>query len=140
MDFHCYGPVPCTPVSCRLPIHFLPKLYVVLPRPMAKFYVYRWNFSRSVYPTTWQEAIPELVYGAALFIIALLGVVSHFRFRKLIFQTRDSTNGKAITSKIAYFQDLNALLTVSLLIDGACFIILSADGLTGKLAGLKKTT
>jgi hypothetical protein len=101
-------------------------------KPITNSIIHRWNFSRSVYPTTWQEAIPELVYGAALFIIALLGVVSHFRFRKLIYQTRDSTNGKSITNKIAYFQDLNALLTVCLLLDGACFIILSADGLTSK--------
>ncbi|KAM3578863.1 hypothetical protein VKS41_008657 [Umbelopsis sp. WA50703] len=107
------------------------KLYIAwIFIAMALFPVLQWNFSRSVYPTTWQEAIPELVYGAALFIIALLGVVSHFRFRKLIYQTRDSTNGKSITNKIAYFQDLNALLTVCLLLDGACFIILSADGLT----------
>jgi hypothetical protein len=95
--------------------------------------VCRWNFSRDVYPSTWQEIIPELVYGAALFIIAILGIISHFRFKRLIYQTRDSTNGKSITNKISYFKDLNFLLTICLLIDGACFIILSADGLTSKL-------
>ncbi|KAH8549177.1 hypothetical protein BGW37DRAFT_445032, partial [Umbelopsis sp. PMI_123] len=97
---------------------------------MALFPVLQWNFSRDVYPSTWQEIIPELVYGAALFIIAILGIISHFRFKRLIYQTRDSTNGKSITNKISYFKDLNFLLTICLLIDGACFIILSADGLT----------
>ncbi|KAI8581753.1 hypothetical protein K450DRAFT_18276 [Umbelopsis ramanniana AG] len=97
---------------------------------MALFPVLQWNFSRDVYPDTWKEVIPELVYGSALFIIAILGVVSHFRFKRLIYQTRDSTNGKSISSKITYFKDLNFLLTVCLLLDGACFIILSVDGLT----------
>jgi hypothetical protein len=128
VDFRCYGIVPCPPVSKQR--RSVKKKTWSQAHPDFRFC--RWNFSRDVYPSTWKEIIPELVYGSALFIIAILGVVSHFRFKRLIYQTRDSTNGKSISSKITYFKDLNFILTICLLLDGACFIILSVDGLTSK--------
>lgn len=39
-----------------------------------------------------------------LFIVAMLGFVSHFRFRKLLENSRESTNAKSIMHKIRYFQ------------------------------------
>lgn len=41
---------------------------------------------------------------AELFIVAMLGFVSHFRFRKLLENSRESTNAKSIMHKIRYFQ------------------------------------
>jgi hypothetical protein len=128
VDFRRYGPFPRPAVSKSWLINCSEN--VVTGTNLT--FLCRWNFSRDVYPDTWKEIIPELVYGSALFIIAILGVVSHFRFKRLIYQTRDSTNGKSISSKITHFKDLNFLLTVCLLLDGACFIILSIDGLTSK--------
>ncbi|CAO3696513.1 unnamed protein product [Umbelopsis ramanniana] len=94
------------------------------------FPLLQWEFSKSKYNPNWKEIIPELAYGCELFIVALLGIWASFRFSRLIKQTRNSANAKEILSRLNYFVDLNATLTVSLLIDAACFIILSADGLT----------
>jgi hypothetical protein len=94
------------------------------------FPLLQWEFSKDKYDTNWKEIIPELAYGCELFIVALLGIWASFRFSRLIKQTRNSANAKEILSRLNYFVDLNATLTMSLLIDSACFIILSADGLT----------
>ena len=67
-----------------------------------------------------------------LFVVACLGVVSHFRFHRLLNRSRDSNHSRSITHKIRYFQELNLILTVVLFVTSMCFIILSADGLTGK--------
>ncbi|KAI8338154.1 hypothetical protein BC941DRAFT_424725 [Chlamydoabsidia padenii] len=96
------------------------------------FPVLQYNFSRDVYDPTYKEIMPELVYGFELLFVACLGVVSHFRFRKLLNNSRDSNNARSITHKIRYFQELNLILTVVLFIDSIAFIILSADGLTGR--------
>jgi hypothetical protein len=103
------------------------------------FPLLQWNFSQSKYDDTWKEIIPELAYGIELFIVSLLGVWASIRFNRLIKQTRNSINAKEILSRLTYFVDLNATLTVSLLIDSICFIVLSADGLTtGKYLNLHK--
>ncbi|CDS03641.1 hypothetical protein LRAMOSA01043 [Lichtheimia ramosa] len=94
--------------------------------------VLQYNFSRDIYDPTWKEIMPELLFGIELFIVAMLGFVSHFRFRKLLENSRESTNAKSIMHKIRYFQELNLILTVVLMIDALSFIILSADGLTGR--------
>ncbi|KAI8081317.1 uncharacterized protein BX664DRAFT_285247 [Halteromyces radiatus] len=96
------------------------------------FPVLQYNFSREIYDPTYKEIMPELVYGFEIFFVACLGVVSHFRFRKLLNNSRDSNNARSITHKIRYFQELNLILTVVLFIDAIAFIILSADGLTGR--------
>ncbi|CAO3591018.1 unnamed protein product [Absidia cylindrospora] len=96
------------------------------------FPVLQYNFSRDVYDPTYKEIMPELVYGFELLFVACLGVVSHFRFRKLLNNSRNSNNARSITNKIRYFQELNLILTVVLFIDSIAFIILSLDGLTGK--------
>ncbi|KAI9307952.1 hypothetical protein BJ944DRAFT_261080 [Cunninghamella echinulata] len=96
------------------------------------FPILQYNFSRDVYDPTYKEIMPELVYGVELFIVACLGVVSHFRFRKLLNNSRESNNARTITHKIRYFQELNLILTVVLFVDSISFIILSADGLTGR--------
>lgn len=119
----------------------------------------QYNFSRSEYEPTWKEIIPELAYGVGefslgallycptndakagstdgfygflleLFIVFLLGVQSHFRFSKLIAQTRNTSNGKTIVQKLSYFMEMNKILTAALLVDSLSFIILSVDGLT----------
>jgi hypothetical protein len=67
-----------------------------------------------------------------LFVISMLGVVSHFRFKKLLSTSQAKNDFQFITYKIRYFQELNLLLTVSLFVFSSSFIILSADGLTQK--------
>ncbi|KAI8883996.1 hypothetical protein K501DRAFT_152698, partial [Backusella circina FSU 941] len=65
-----------------------------------------------------------------LFIVACLGVVSHFRFRRLLANSRDSVNGRAIIQKIRYFQEINIILSTVLFGHGTLLTILSGDGLT----------
>ncbi|KAI8072880.1 hypothetical protein BC940DRAFT_330326 [Gongronella butleri] len=96
------------------------------------FPVLQYIFTRDAYDPTYKEIMPELVYGIELFIVAGLGVVSHFRFHRLLNRSRDSNHSRSITHKIRYFQELNLILTVVLFVTSMCFIILSADGLTGK--------
>ncbi|RUP50223.1 hypothetical protein BC936DRAFT_139944 [Jimgerdemannia flammicorona] len=90
----------------------------------------QYNFSRSVYDPTWKEIIPELAYGVELLIVCMLGIQSHFRFTKLISQTRNSTNEKTIVQKLTYFMEMNKILIVALLVDSVSLITLSVDGLT----------
>jgi hypothetical protein len=69
-----------------------------------------------------------------LFIVACLGVVSHFRFRRLLANSRDSVNGRSITQKIRYFQEINVILSTVLFGHGTLLTILSCDGLTRRKA------
>ncbi|KAI9320543.1 hypothetical protein BX666DRAFT_1851743, partial [Dichotomocladium elegans] len=96
------------------------------------FPLLQYNFSREVYNTTLKEIMPELVYGCELFIVAALGVISHFRFRKLLRSSKGSMNAHSITHKIRYFQELNLILTLLLFVMALSLIILSADGLTDR--------
>ncbi|KAI9490369.1 hypothetical protein BDB00DRAFT_961166 [Zychaea mexicana] len=96
------------------------------------FPIVQYNFSRDIYDPTYKEVFPELIYGCELFVVAVLGVISHFRFKKLLNNSRESNNARSITHKIRYFQELNLLLSIVLFIDSVSFIILSADGLTGR--------
>ncbi|KAI8147440.1 hypothetical protein BJV82DRAFT_648177 [Fennellomyces sp. T-0311] len=96
------------------------------------FPVLQYNFSRDVYDPTYKEIMPELIYGVELFIIAILGFISHFRFQKVLNNSRESNNARSITHKIRYFQELNLMLAIILLDCALSFIILSADGLTGR--------
>ncbi|KAI7877152.1 hypothetical protein K492DRAFT_111938, partial [Lichtheimia hyalospora FSU 10163] len=74
---------------------------------------------------------PVLQYNfSQLLIVAILGVVSHVRFHKLLKNSRESNNARSITHKIRYFQELNLILTTVLFTDSISFIILSIDGLT----------
>jgi len=91
------------------------------------YFVFRWNFSRPQYDITYKEVIPELVYGIELFAIGTIGIFTHTRFKRLIKQTRDSSNAQTVLEKITYFSELNQLLTVMLLISGSAFIILSTE-------------
>lgn len=76
--------------------------------------------------------MPEMVYGIELFIVACLGVVSHFRFKKLLKSSRDTVNGRSIIPKIRYFQEINLVLSTVLFGHGTLLTILSCDGLTGR--------
>ncbi|KAJ2962305.1 hypothetical protein NQZ79_g2542 [Umbelopsis isabellina] len=89
-----------------------------------------WNFSRPQYDITYKEVIPELVYGIELFVIGVIGLFTHSRFKRLIKQTRDSLDSQTVLVKLKYFSELNQLLTCMLLISGSAFIILSTDHLT----------
>ncbi|KAI7902362.1 uncharacterized protein BX663DRAFT_435328, partial [Cokeromyces recurvatus] len=81
-----------------------------------------------IYNFTFKEIMPQLVYE--MLVISLLGGVSHFRFKKLLRNSKDQNDLQFITTKIQYFQDLNLILSVTLFIFSCCFIIISADGLT----------
>ncbi|KAI8991479.1 hypothetical protein BDF20DRAFT_904117 [Mycotypha africana] len=69
-------------------------------------------------------------FTVALLLISFLGAVSHFRFKKLLSNSKDRNNAQFITHRIRYFQDLNLILSVSVFIFSLCFVILSADGLS----------
>ncbi|CAO3611504.1 unnamed protein product [Mucor fragilis] len=96
------------------------------------FPVLQYNFTRDIYNYTYKEIMPQLVYGIEMFLISLLGGVSHFRFKKLLSNSQHQNDAQFITHKMRYFQDLNLLLSVALFLFSTCFIILSADGLTNK--------
>ncbi|KAG1458572.1 hypothetical protein G6F55_005264 [Rhizopus delemar] len=96
------------------------------------FPLLQYNFSRDVYEPTYKEIMPEMVYGIELFIVACLGVVSHFRFKKLLANSRDTDNGRSIVPKILYFQEINLVLSTVLFGHGTLLTILSCDGLTGR--------
>ncbi|KAI7882312.1 uncharacterized protein EV154DRAFT_606049 [Mucor mucedo] len=94
------------------------------------FPLLQYNFSRDIYEPTYKEIMPEMVYGIELFIVACLGVVSHFRFKKLLSKSPNTTNGRSITQKIRYFQEINVVLSTVLFGHGILLTILSGDGLT----------
>ncbi|KAI7860732.1 hypothetical protein BDC45DRAFT_562940 [Circinella umbellata] len=96
------------------------------------FPVIQYNFSRDVYDPTYKEIMPELIYGVELFIISVLGFMSHSRFQKILINTRESNNSRSITHRIRYYQELNLILAIVLFESSLTFIILSADGLTGR--------
>ncbi|CAO3597368.1 unnamed protein product [Absidia cylindrospora] len=109
------------------------KLYIIWTfMTIIIFPVLQFNFSRSVYDYTYKEVIPELVYGCGLFIIAILGIRSHYRFNNLLQTTKNSINSRFVSNKIMYFQELNFILTIALFFFSTSLIILCADGLTGK--------
>lgn len=65
-----------------------------------------------------------------LFIVSCLGVMSHFRFKKLLQHAKDTPNGRAISQKICYFQEINIVLSTALFGHGSLLTTLSIDGLT----------
>ncbi|CEP18351.1 hypothetical protein [Parasitella parasitica] len=105
------------------------------------FPILQYNFSRDVYEPTFKEIIPQMVYGIELFTVGCLGVVSHFRFKKLLRNAPDNANGRAIIQKVQYFQEINVILTTVLFGHGGLLTALSADGLTTrKFLNLHKFT
>ncbi|KAI9486638.1 MAG: hypothetical protein EXX96DRAFT_549827 [Benjaminiella poitrasii] len=96
------------------------------------FPLLQYNFSREIYEPTYKEIIPEMVYGIELFVVGCLGVVSHFRFKKLLSNSRDTANGRSISHKIQYFQDINKVLSTVLFGHGSLLTVLSCDGLTNR--------
>ncbi|EIE88830.1 hypothetical protein RO3G_13541 [Rhizopus delemar RA 99-880] len=74
--------------------------------------------------------MPQLVYGIELLIIAMLGVVSHFRFKRLLKNLKHEINGVFMTSRIQHYQDLNIVLSMTLFLFSISMVTLTADGLT----------
>ncbi|CAJ0903562.1 7133_t:CDS:2 [Entrophospora sp. SA101] len=74
------------------------------------------------------EVVPQLAYASQLMILAILGIITHSRFQKLINTVNINNKNKAhIIAKIRYFIDMNKLLTGSLFIMSASFFILTID-------------
>ncbi|KAI8356073.1 hypothetical protein EDC96DRAFT_515682 [Choanephora cucurbitarum] len=97
------------------------------------FPLVQYNFSQEgVYDSTLKEIIPQLIYGLELLLISMLGIVSHFRFNKLLGNTyyHPNHNPRSMSHRIKYYQELNLLLSASLFAFSVCFIILSSDGLS----------
>lgn len=65
-----------------------------------------------------------------LLIIAMLGVVSHFRFKRLLKNLKHEINGVFMTSRIQHYQDLNIVLSMTLFLFSISMVTLTADGLT----------
>lgn len=75
--------------------------------------------------------ITNYVTSIAL-VTSLLGIRSHFRFKKIIAlsQRNNGASSKAIVSRLAYFKDMNVLISIIMFSYAASFIILCTDGLT----------
>ncbi|CAG8447726.1 6989_t:CDS:2 [Acaulospora morrowiae] len=77
------------------------------------------------------EAIPQLAYGAIMFVIALLGLRSNRRFSRLLRSSKNSNTSQVnIVAKLEYFKEMNQYLTCSLFIGSSSVVALSVDALT----------
>lgn len=76
----------------------------------------------------WKYLINKLV----ALITSLLGVRSHFRFKRIIALSHrnNGASNKAIVTRLAYFKDMNVLISIILFFYAASFIVLCSDGLT----------
>ncbi|KAI8604331.1 hypothetical protein EDD21DRAFT_291235, partial [Dissophora ornata] len=79
-----------------------------------------------------QEAAPEMAFSVVTLIIALLGVRTHFRFKRLLRVALLSLteNTQSVAEKLEYFKDMNLILTVSTFISGFSLGTLCVDGLS----------
>ncbi|RCI02761.1 hypothetical protein CU098_008838 [Rhizopus stolonifer] len=93
---------------------------------MAIFPILQWYYRDDVNK---REAVPQLAYSIETFFAALLGIRSHFRFRRIIQMTRNK-GSVAITGKIGYFKDMNLFMTSVLFLMSISLGILCVDGLT----------
>lgn len=59
-----------------------------------------------------------------------MGIRSHRRFNKILKASLNMKHGSAIVDKLAYFKDMNVLLTSVLFFYGSSLCILCIDGLT----------
>lgn len=123
---------------------------------MAMFPILQWVFRNDVNK---REGIPQLAYGIegtvhthtrtkrssstvpmwiylinklVALITSLLGVRSHFRFKRIIALSHrnNGASNKAIVTRLAYFKDMNVLISIILFFYAASFIVLCSDGLT----------
>ncbi|CAG8513432.1 19022_t:CDS:2 [Dentiscutata erythropus] len=74
-----------------------------------------------------REAVPQLIYGALLILLTVLGIQTHYRFVNLIRRSYNNKNAPHIITKIRYFIDMNKVLTLTLFIMGASFLLLGSD-------------
>ncbi|CEP12708.1 hypothetical protein [Parasitella parasitica] len=106
------------------------KFYIVWALgSMAMFPILQWVFRNDV---SKREGIPQLAYGIEALITSLLGIRSHFRFKRIIAvsQRNNSASYKAIVARLTYFRDMNVLVSIILFCYATSFIILCSDGLT----------
>ncbi|CAG8790970.1 3535_t:CDS:2, partial [Dentiscutata erythropus] len=95
---------------------------------MVLFPLLQWLFRSN---TLYTEVVPQFAYGIILFIIALLGVRSHWRFTKLLRITRSANSSQlSIVLKLEYFKEMNRYLTWGLFIGSTAMIILCVDAFT----------
>ncbi|KAI8329214.1 hypothetical protein BC941DRAFT_210463 [Chlamydoabsidia padenii] len=82
--------------------------------------------------TDLEEVVPQTAYSCEILIVALLGFRNHIRFNRLI--KASTGNGKKIdrqvTERLAYFRDMNLLLSMALVAFGGSMLILCIDGFT----------
>ncbi|KAI9270501.1 hypothetical protein BDA99DRAFT_501954 [Phascolomyces articulosus] len=88
----------------------------------AMFPVLQWRYSDD---ELLSEIVPQLAYGLQVLLTACLGVRSHFRFKRLLKMCKDK-----IGARLAYFRDMNVMLTIILTVYGITLVLLCADGLT----------
>ncbi|ORZ26240.1 hypothetical protein BCR42DRAFT_401858 [Absidia repens] len=82
--------------------------------------------------TVLEEVVPQTAYSCEILVVALLGFRNHTRFNRLI--KAAIGDGKKtdhhVTDRLAYFRDMNLLLSVSLVAFGGGMFILCIDGFT----------
>ncbi|KAI8889527.1 hypothetical protein K501DRAFT_266708 [Backusella circina FSU 941] len=96
---------------------------------MALFPVLQWVYREDVQK---REIIPQLAYGLEALISSLLGIRSHFRFKRIIALTAKSVSKSSnmIITRLTYFRDMNVLVSLILFFYSISFVILCVDGLT----------
>ncbi|KAF7723672.1 hypothetical protein EC973_001763 [Apophysomyces ossiformis] len=94
---------------------------------MAIFPILQWSYRNNL---VLREVAPQLAYALQVLIVATLGLRSHIRFTRLLRTLPVYKHAKNLVTKLAYFRDMNKLLTISLYSYGISLFILSADGLT----------
>ncbi|RIB11879.1 hypothetical protein C2G38_1942971, partial [Gigaspora rosea] len=62
-----------------------------------------------------------------LIFLTVLGIQTHYRFINLIERSYDDKNAPHIIMKIRYFIDMNKVLTLTLFVTGASFLLLGSD-------------
>ncbi|KAG0327352.1 hypothetical protein BGZ99_007822 [Dissophora globulifera] len=80
----------------------------------------------------YREAAPQMGFSCVLMLIAVLGVRTHFRFKRLlrVALLTVSEHSVGVIQKLEYFKDMNFILTLSMFMAGISLGIASADGLT----------
>ncbi|KAI8082967.1 uncharacterized protein BX664DRAFT_339512 [Halteromyces radiatus] len=104
-------------------------LYIIFTiGSMAMFPVLQYFYKK----TALEEVVPQTAYSCEILCVALLGFRNHGRFNRLIKVA--TGNGKRsdvhVSDKLAYFRDMNLLLSVALVAFGGGIFILCIDGFT----------
>ncbi|KAG0267036.1 hypothetical protein DFQ27_009182 [Actinomortierella ambigua] len=110
--------------SFEFRIHILASFLALLTYPLLQY------FLRD--DLVMRESVPQLVYSTMLIFLAMLGVRTHFRLKRLMKSVIPDLNEHnfVLFNKLDYFADINKILMFTFSVVGIALGILSVDGLT----------